>query len=145
MTMKIGWQPQNWLAKKSKFGFRGYPIGTVAYYGRDDRRASKVAVAIVASEHGDPVAIERWHSEASDVRTDTAIIAQVVAFLKSHAVHSVARTEAIIGCPHEEGIDYEGKVCPHCPFWADRDRFAGARAHVLAGLLAKGDNDGGLP
>ncbi len=35
-------------------------------------------------------------------------------------------TGAIIGCPHEEGIDYpDGEVCPQCPFWARRDRFTG--------------------
>jgi hypothetical protein len=145
MTMKIGWQPQNWLAKKSKLGFRGYPVGTVAYYGPDDRRASKVAVGIMASEHGSPVAMERWYSEASDVRTDTAIIAQVVAFLKSNAVHSVAMTDDIFGCPHEEGIDYEGKVCPRCSFWANRDRFASMRARALADLARKIDKDGSLP
>ena len=30
-------------------------------------------------------------------------------------------TDRIIGCPHEEGIDYEGSVCPRCEFWANRD------------------------
>lgn len=31
----------------------------------------------------------------------------------------------IIGCPHEEGIDYpDGQVCPQCPFCAHRDRWA---------------------
>jgi hypothetical protein len=41
-------------------------------------------------------------------------------------VHSVAMVEAIIGCPHEEGIDYPtGESCPHCPFWKGRDRWTG--------------------
>jgi hypothetical protein len=32
----------------------------------------------------------------------------------------------IIGCPHEEGIDYpEGSMCPKCPFWSSRDRWTG--------------------
>jgi hypothetical protein len=35
----------------------------------------------------------------------------------------------IIGCPHEEGIDYEGATCPACPFWAGRDRWTGKRLH----------------
>ncbi len=30
------------LAKKSKRGFRGYPVGTLSCYGPDDRRASKL-------------------------------------------------------------------------------------------------------
>lgn len=42
--MKLGWQASKWLKKKAKAGFRGYPAGTVAFYGPDDQRASKVAV-----------------------------------------------------------------------------------------------------
>jgi hypothetical protein len=35
---------------------------------------------------------------------------KVVAFLKEHTAKSVIVTDGIIGCPHEEGIDYpEGK------------------------------------
>ena len=30
------------LSKKSKRGFRGYPVGTLSCYGPDDRRASKL-------------------------------------------------------------------------------------------------------
>jgi Protein of unknown function (DUF1186) len=34
------------------------------------------------------------------------------------------QTDRIIGCPHEEGIDYPlGRACPQCPFWAGIDRF----------------------
>jgi hypothetical protein len=38
-------------------------------------------------------------------------------------------TDQIIGCPHEEGIDYEGATCPACPFWAGRDRWTRTRLH----------------
>jgi hypothetical protein len=38
-------------------------------------------------------------------------------------VLSVAMTDGIIGCPHQEGIDYEGEWCPLCEFWPGRDRF----------------------
>ena len=34
-----------------------------------------------------------------------------------------------IGCPHQEGIDYEGVTCPACPFCAGRDRWTGKRLH----------------
>ena len=44
--------------------------------------------------------------------------------LRMHAVKGVVAVDRIIGCPHEEGIDYpEGGKCPACPFWASRDRF----------------------
>jgi len=60
------------------------------------------------------------------VRSDATIGAEMVAYLRGYEVRSVAMADAIIGCPHEEGIDYPmGEVCPRCPFWAGRDRWAG--------------------
>ena len=40
-------------------------------------------------------------------------------------MRSVVLGDRIMGCPHEEGVDYEGDTCPECPFWAGRDRFSG--------------------
>lgn len=111
------------LQKKAKRGFQGYPIGTVAFYGPDDRFASKVAVSVIPGEDEQAAALERWHSDTEDVRMSAAIGEQVLAFLEQHAVKSVVMTDGIIGCPHEEGIDYEGTTCPRCPFWVGRDRF----------------------
>jgi hypothetical protein len=45
--MKLGWEPRKWLKKKAKRGIQGYPVGTIAYYGPDNRRASKAAVGII--------------------------------------------------------------------------------------------------
>ena len=124
--MKIGWQPSRWLKKKAKAGSRGYPVGTIAFYGPDDRRASKVAVGIIAAPDTEPVEIRRWFAESHDVRSDATTCAEIVAYLRGHEVRSVAMADAIIGCPHEEGIDYPmGEVCSRCPFWAGRDRWAG--------------------
>ena len=111
------------LHKKAKRGFRGYPIGTIAFYGPDNRLASKVAVAVILRENEDAAALERWQSETEDVRMSAAIGEQVLAFLEQHGVTSVVMTDGIIGCPHEEGGDYEGPTCPRCPFRAGRDRF----------------------
>lgn len=125
--MKVGWQAGKWLKKKAKAGFRSYPVGTVAFYGPDDGRASKVAVGIFSRADEEPAALRRWFSEAGDIRADEEIIAQVVMFLREHDVRSVSMVDRIIGCPHEEGIDYpEGEACPHCPFWKGRDRWAGS-------------------
>jgi hypothetical protein len=121
--MKLGWQPRKWLDKKSKLGFRGYPVGTIALYGPDAQRASKVAVAVIAAPDTEPVALRRWFAESGDVRNDAATIEQIGSFLRGYEVHSVVMTKEMMGCPHEEGIDYpEGEVCPDCPFWAGRDR-----------------------
>jgi hypothetical protein len=45
------------LKKKTRRGFRGYPIATIAFYGPDDTRASKAAVAIVNAEGAEPSAL----------------------------------------------------------------------------------------
>ncbi|MFB9262323.1 hypothetical protein ACFFWD_03930 [Bradyrhizobium erythrophlei] len=121
--MKIGWRPQKWLEKKSKSGFRGYPVGTVAFYGPDNERASKVAVAVITVPDTPPFALRRWFIESGDIRNDSAIMEQVATFLRTEEVRSLVVTPDLLGCPHEEGIDYpDGEVCPHCPYWANRKR-----------------------
>jgi hypothetical protein len=126
--MKLGFQPRKWLEKKSRVGFRGYPVGTIAFYGPDDRRASKVVVGIIPAKGAEATELRKWFSEAGDVRKDPAISEAIVAFLREHDVRSVAMTKGLLGCPHEEGPDYpEGEVCPLCPFWANRDRWTGKR------------------
>lgn len=118
-------QPAKRLGKKARRGFRGYPVATVAFYGPDDRRASKVAVGIVPGEGHEVTELRRWTSEDKDVRTDPAIGEAVLEFIEQAGARTVAMTDGIIGCPHEEGIDYKGPVCPRCPFWANRDRWTG--------------------
>ncbi len=114
------------VRRLAKRGFRGYPVGTVAFYGPDDTRATKAAVGIVPSEDAEPDELERWTVEQGDVRRDISIGKEVVAFLKRHGTKSVVMVDRIIGCPHEEGIDYpHGEACPDCPFWRDRDRWTG--------------------
>ena len=114
------------LGKKTKKGFRGYPVGTIAFYGPDDKRASKVAVGIIRGKDQE-AEMRRWLVDEGDVRRDDAVLAEVVAHLEQAGVKSVAMVDGIFGCPHEEGVDYEGETCPMCPFWADRDRFTGKK------------------
>ena len=118
--------PKFWLEKRSHRK-TGYPIGTIAYYGADDKFASKVGVGIVLSEKDkDAAFIEKWLGTNTDVRFDPKIKVEIVNFLEQHNVHRVAMVDKIIGCPHEEGIDYpENEKCPRCPFWANRDRWTG--------------------
>jgi hypothetical protein len=112
------------LAKRGRRAFRGYPVATIAFYGPDASFASKVAVGIVMEEDAEPVEMKRWFADEIDVRADSAINSQILQFIASHGVLSVIAADGIMGCPHEEGIDYpDGEKCPQCPFWATRDRF----------------------
>ncbi len=117
------------LAKKAKRGFRGYPVGTLSCYGPDDRRASKLVAAIVEDEGGEATEMRKWYSELGDVRDTLEILEESVAFFDRFGVRSVVMLDKIIGCPHEEDIDYQGPVCPKCPFWANRDRWTGEMIH----------------
>jgi hypothetical protein len=118
------------LSKRAKKGFRGWPVATVALYGPDDRTATKLTVGIVPAEHAKATDLRRWFSkEGTDIRNDIQVAEEVLAFITEAGAKSVVTTNRIIGCPHEEGIDYEGDTCPVCPFWAGRDRWTGERLH----------------
>lgn len=126
--MPIRRESGNWLRKKAKAGVRAFPVGTVAFYGPDNRRATKIAAAVIRNEGEGPADLRRWISEDGDLRRSGEVIEEVTAFFKAHGVRSVGMVDGIIGCPHEEGVDYpEGETCPTCPFWADRDRWTGVR------------------
>jgi len=87
-----------------------------------------VAVGIVINED-EPKNMQRWFAE-HDVRKDPTISKEILEFIALHNVRSVVMTDRIIGCPHEEGIDYpDGEKCPRCPFWAHRDRWSGEVLH----------------
>jgi hypothetical protein len=113
------------LRKKSRKGMRGWPIATIAFYGPNLSRATKVAVGIVKSENEDIAVMRDWKVATGDVRNDPDVARQILQFIEEHGALSVAMTGGIIGCPHQEGIDYEGEWCPLCDFWRGRDRFTG--------------------
>ena len=111
--------------KQAKREARRFPIATVAYYGPDDQRASKLVVSVLRNED-DKAELRKWYSESGDVRTDPIIQEEVNRFLHANAPKKVVAVDRIWGCPHEEGIDYpEGEKCPKCPFWRNRDRYTG--------------------
>jgi hypothetical protein len=112
------------LRQKSKLRGSGGTIGTIAFYGPDNRHASKVSVGIVPEGATEVTLLERWYENKLDVRVDPDIGKEVGVFLQEHEVRRVAVAEGIIGCPHEEGVDYpDGSECPLCPFWQGKDRF----------------------
>jgi hypothetical protein len=110
------------IEEKARRGHRGDPVGTVAFYGPDDQRASKLVVGISPDPAAGISETRKWFSE-EDVREDAQALEEALAFLAEKAVRSVVMTAGIFGCPHEEGVDYpEGAPCPQCPFWIGRDR-----------------------
>ncbi len=121
------------LAKRSRRGFRGFPAATVAYYGPDDTKATKAVVTIVPAKDAEPVHQAVFNSDAIDVREDPFTGDKVVAFVEKHEALSVLVAQEILGCPHEEGVDFPaGGTCPACPFWAERDRWAATKERLGA-------------
>jgi ABC transporter substrate binding protein len=108
---------------------RGWPIATIAFYGPNLSQATKVTVGIVPSENAEVKELRDWKVEHGDVRADPGIAREILEFIENRQVLSVAMTDSIIGCPHQEGIDYEGEWCPACEFWHGRDRFTGQTVH----------------
>ncbi|HEY3344623.1 MAG TPA: hypothetical protein VGJ97_06835 [Anaerolineaceae bacterium] len=115
-----------WFQKKAQRK-TGYPAATIAYYGPDDQFASKVVVGIVRSEQDkEATEVKKWFDVQQDVRSDATILREMLQYIEESQVHRVAMAPRIIGCPHEEGIDYpEGEECPQCLFWIHRDRWTG--------------------
>jgi hypothetical protein len=92
-----------------------YPVATVAHYGPDDRTTTKIAVGIV-NQHNMVLALERW--AGPDVARNPEIAAQIQQLITQYGAKRVIITDGVIGCPHEEGIDFPlGEDCPFCPFW----------------------------
>ena len=100
------------------------PRATLAFYGPNDRMATKAVLGIFLREGDEPI-VHRYFTGDADARYAIAIQESILARLREHNVRSLIMMEKIFGCPHEEGIDYSvGESCPRCPFWKGRDRFA---------------------
>ncbi|MBM4451608.1 MAG: tetratricopeptide repeat protein [Chloroflexi bacterium] len=94
------------------------PLATIALYGPDDTTPTKVTVGIIKQWEGEPTELKRWWGE--NVIRDPVVRAEILEFIKAHGAKSVVATDGIIGCPHEEGIDFTvGEDCPYCPFWRE--------------------------
>ena len=113
------------LRKKARKGLRSWPIATVAFYGPNLSQATKITVGIVPSENAEVEELRDWKVDDGEIRVDPRIAREILEFIEERRVLSVAMTDGIIGCPHQEGIDYEGERCPLCKFWHGRDRFTG--------------------
>jgi hypothetical protein len=128
--MKLGQDRVKWLKKNAKQGGGQGTVGTIAFYGPDATRASKMVASVIPEGSEDPSVMIKRFDDVGDVRVDRAVLEEVADLFKAHAVRRVAMMEEIIGCPHEEGPDYPlGQSCLKCPYWAGRDRWTGAMVH----------------
>jgi len=87
------------LSKKAKKGMRGWPIATIAYYGPDASRATKVVVSVIPNEHAEPGERD-WQIMHGDVRKKPEIAAEMILFMGGHGVKPVAISGGLKGCPH---------------------------------------------
>jgi hypothetical protein len=118
--------PVEQLRHLARGGFHGFPVATVVLYGPNDTLATKIAVGIIAWEDADADPLERWYATEGDIRESVPISQEILEFIQAHAPRTVVISDGIMGCPHEEGIDYPvGQVCPECPFWTYHDRRTG--------------------
>lgn len=105
------------LRKKARKGDQGYPIATIAFYGPNDRLAKKVVVGIIAQRGSFPVLRKRYAEQ--DARNEADILQAVLTCILGASPASVAILDQILGCPHEEGIDYPvNQDSPNCACWA---------------------------
>jgi hypothetical protein len=56
---------RSWVDRKFRPGFRGYPIATIAFYGPDDKLATKVVVSVFLRESSEPDFLERFSPRAT--------------------------------------------------------------------------------
>ncbi len=75
----------------------------------------------------------------TDVRSDIGIADEVSRFIDGHGAESIVLADRIIGCPHEDGVDYpDGTACPKCAFLGEprsgvgRAASLNGRAHHIA-------------
>src|SRR4249920_207406 len=107
------------LRKKARKGLRGWPIATIAFYGPNLRQATKVTVGIVPSENAGVEELRDWKVNRGDIRRDPGIAREILEFIEKHRVLSVAMTDTIIGCPHQEGMTTKANGVQFASFGTD--------------------------
>jgi hypothetical protein len=94
-----------------------FPIGTIVYYGPDDKLTTKIVASVFLAENVPPKTMKLT---GDDVVTNPQAIAELGRFFKENGVQRVVMTGSNAGCPHEEGIDFPvGEKCPVCLYWKD--------------------------
>ena len=98
---------------------KAHPFGTIAYFGPDDQTITKIVIGVMIDKNTNPI-IKKWQGKG--IAENATVAAEIGEFFQEYAVQNIVMTEGIIGCPHEEGIDYpEGETCQECLFWQENE------------------------
>jgi hypothetical protein len=93
-----------------------FPIGMLVYFGPDDSTISKIIAAVILTKDSEPI-LQSWEGTGIGMNPTTSV--DIGRFFTENQVVEVIMPDGVVGCQHEEGIDYPiGGQCPHCPFWA---------------------------
>jgi hypothetical protein len=117
------WEVQDFVEEED-LAESPYSIGSVVYYGPDDKTTTKIVAGVFKKDRAEPI-MKRW--VASDVTTNPKVQKEIDQFFKKHGITRVGISAGNIGCPHEEGKDFPvGGDCPFCPWWKGKQG-SGAR------------------
>jgi hypothetical protein len=99
---------------------RNFPIGALVYFGPDDKTITKIVAVVILSSESDPI-LRSW--DGNDVSTNGEVVFEISNYFNKFQVNEVVMTEGVVGCPHEEGVDYPaGEACPYCPYWSEKSK-----------------------
>jgi hypothetical protein len=93
---------------------RGWPVARIAFYGPNLSQATKVLCLNRTVREGGGSADTQPEVDHGDIRGDAGVARVILEFIEKHRVLAVAVTDGIIGCAHQQGINYEGEWCPAC-------------------------------
>jgi len=109
---KLLQQLRSVIRQKTKF-----PIGVLVYFGPDDKTITKIVAVVLESPGTDPI-LKSWNGLG--VTTDREVALEIGLYFKKYHATEVVMTDSVVGCPHEEGVDYPvGEPCPYCPYWEE--------------------------
>lgn len=58
-----------------------FPIGTIAYYGPDDKKVNKIVAAVLPDEHTNPI-LKKW--TGNEIATNPEIASEIGNFFRSN-------------------------------------------------------------
>lgn len=97
-----------------------YPLGTLMYFGPDNVTITKIVAVVISAKNASPIA-KSWSS--SKVSSDPKVAAEIGQFYLKNKVADVIMTDGVLGCPHDEGVDFPiGGQCPQCKYWETKPK-----------------------